>query len=162
MRTEIDPRSIKMSVNSSVFRGMRPCPHPPSERPKIFLTRHTVKNGISNLCILLKCALKMQEMPFQRPKIQKKNGEACHRTPLAPYNCVVTMASPSIKSWLRYWVWTLSQSELRSISDRSNFRSILVWTAPIMVDFVCIYLYYITSCLDTFLRRSVHVFVGKT
>ena len=28
------------------------------------------------------------------------------------------------------WVWTLSQSELRSISDRSNFRSILVWTAP--------------------------------
>ena len=28
------------------------------------------------------------------------------------------------------WVWTLSQSELRSIWDRSNFRSILVWTAP--------------------------------
>ena len=37
---------------------------------KHFLTRYTVKNGISNLYILLKSALKMQEMPFQRPKFQ--------------------------------------------------------------------------------------------
>ena len=34
------------------------------------MTRCTVKNGISNLYILLKSALKMQEMPFQRPKSQ--------------------------------------------------------------------------------------------
>ena len=33
---------------------------------KHFLTRYTVKNGISNLYILLK----MQEIPFQRPKFQ--------------------------------------------------------------------------------------------
>ena len=43
---------------------------PPSESPNNFLTRYTVKNGISNLYILLKSTLKMQEMPFQRPKFQ--------------------------------------------------------------------------------------------
>ena len=46
-------------VASSVFRGggMRPCP-PPWKVRKHFLTRYTVKNGISNLYILLKSALK--------------------------------------------------------------------------------------------------------
>ena len=39
---------------------------PPRKVQKHFLTRYTVKNGISNLYILLK----MQEMPFQRPKFQ--------------------------------------------------------------------------------------------
>ena len=34
------------------------------------MTRNAVKNGISNLSILLKSALKIQEMPFQRPKFQ--------------------------------------------------------------------------------------------
>ena len=48
---------------------MRPWP-PPRKVRKHFLTRQTVKNGISNLNILLKSALKMQEMPFQRPKFQ--------------------------------------------------------------------------------------------
>ena len=43
----------------------------------------------------------MQEMPFQRPKIQNISGGPCPRT---PYNGVVTMASPSLKSWLRYWI----------------------------------------------------------
>ena len=33
-------------------------------------SRGHVKNGISNLYILLKSALKVQEMPFQRPKFQ--------------------------------------------------------------------------------------------
>ena len=59
-----------------------PCGHAPTPPQKIrkhFLTRDTVKNGISNLYILLKCALKMQEMPFQRPKI---SGEHAPRTPL--------------------------------------------------------------------------------
>ena len=51
---------------------------------KHFLTRYTVKNGISNLYILLKSALKMQEMPFQRPKFQNISEEAYPRT---PYNC---------------------------------------------------------------------------
>ena len=50
--------------------------------------------------ILLKSALKMQEMPFQRPKFQTnfRGGDA----PGPPYNCVVTMTSPSLKSWLRH------------------------------------------------------------
>ena len=41
----------------------------------------------------------MQEMPFQRPKFQNISGGTCPRTPC---NCVVTMASPSLKSWLRH------------------------------------------------------------
>ena len=43
---------------------------PPLKVRKYFLTRYTAKNGISNLYILLKSVLKMQEMPFQRPKFQ--------------------------------------------------------------------------------------------
>ena len=67
-------------------------PHAPLLKVrKHFLTRYTVKNGISNLYILLKSALKMQKMPFQRPKFQKISGGECPQT---PYNCVITMASP--------------------------------------------------------------------
>ena len=115
-------------VYSSVFRGgMRPCPAPPRKVRKHLLTRYTVRNGISNLYILLKSALKMQEMPFQRykfqngisnlyillksalkmqempfqtPKFQKSSGR---HAPGPTYNCVVTMASRSLKSWLRHW-----------------------------------------------------------
>ena len=47
-----------------------PPPPPHSESPNNFLTRYTVKNGISNLHILLKSTLKRQEMPFQRSKFQ--------------------------------------------------------------------------------------------
>ena len=57
-------------------------PLPPRKVRKHFLTRYTVKNGISNLYILLKSALKMQELPFQRPKFQKISGVVCPRTPL--------------------------------------------------------------------------------
>ena len=43
--------------------------------------------------ILLKSALKMQEMPFQRPKFQNISGG---HTPGPPYNCVVTMATEGV------------------------------------------------------------------
>ena len=43
--------------------------------------RPKFQNGISNLYILLKSALKMQEMPFQRPKFQNIFGGACPRPP---------------------------------------------------------------------------------
>ena len=97
---------------------------PPGRSEKV-LTRYTVKNGISNLYILLRSALKIQEMPFQRPKFQ--NGfqtyifcsevpSKCRKCrfrdpfpggglPRPPYNCVVTMVSPSLKSWLRHWAY---------------------------------------------------------
>ena len=39
--------------------------------------KYTIKNGISNLYILLKSALKMQEMPFQKPKFQKIPLQFC-------------------------------------------------------------------------------------
>ena len=44
--------------------------------------RDTVKNGISNLYILHKSALKMQEMPFQRPKFQTFSGGPMPPDPL--------------------------------------------------------------------------------
>ena len=91
-----------LAIHSSVFRGGNaPGPPPPRKVRKHFLTRYTVKNGISNLYILLKSVLKMQEMPFQRSKFQKIFGGAW-----PPYNCVITMASPSLKSWLRHWLST--------------------------------------------------------
>ena len=70
-------------VDSSVFRGGGACGHghPLGKVRKHFLTRHIVKNWISNLYILLKSALKMQEMPFQRPKFQKISGEAATGPP---------------------------------------------------------------------------------
>ena len=81
---------------------------------KIFLTRDTVKNGISNLYILLKCALKMQEMPFQRPKISGKHA------PGHPYNCVVTMASPLLKFRLRYCFYTPQTKKIYDFQTMEN------------------------------------------
>ena len=45
---------VKMKVQSKYFVNM---------------VRNTVKNAVLDLYILLKSALKMQEIPFQRPKI---------------------------------------------------------------------------------------------
>ena len=42
----------------------------------------SIFRAISNLYILLKSALKMQEMPFQRPKFQKISRRACPQPPL--------------------------------------------------------------------------------
>ena len=67
------------------------------ESPKTLFDQiqYTVKNGISNLYILLKSALKMQEMPFQRENSKTFSGGG--HAPGPPYNCVVTMASPLTK-----------------------------------------------------------------
>ena len=48
---------------------------PPRKVRKHFLTRYTVKNVISNLYILLKSALKMQEIFFRDPNFKKFPGE---------------------------------------------------------------------------------------
>ena len=115
---------------------MRPWPPPPRKVRKHFLTRYTLKigfqtyifclkvhskcrkcrfrdpkfqNGISKLYILLKSALKMQEMPFQRPKFQKKIfGGACPRTPLKlcrHYGLPLTkiVATPLTICYTIYW-----------------------------------------------------------
>ena len=58
-------------------------PSPPRNVRKIFFDEtHCIY-----IYILLKCALKMQEMPLQRLKIQKISGD---HPPGPPYNCVVT------------------------------------------------------------------------
>ena len=67
-----DDRGLGLGLASSVLKCTI----------KHFLTRYTVKNGISNLYILLKSALKMQEILFQRPKFQNISGGACPRTSL--------------------------------------------------------------------------------
>ena len=58
---------------------------PPPPAPRNVRNRYTVKNGISNLYIFLKSALKMQEMPFQRPKFQNISEGTCPWTPLQLY-----------------------------------------------------------------------------
>ena len=50
--------------------------------PRNVRNRYTVKNGISNLYILLKSALKMQEMPFQTAKFQNIFGRHAPGPPL--------------------------------------------------------------------------------
>ena len=59
---------------------------PPRKVRKHFLTRYTVKDWISNLYILLKSALKMQEMPFQRPKISKWDFKPIYFAQNCPQN----------------------------------------------------------------------------
>ena len=59
-----------------------------------FALAHTVKNVILAclyLIYLLKSALKMQEMPFQRPKIQKFPAAVYPGTSGHPYKCVITV-----------------------------------------------------------------------
>ena len=53
-------------------------------RPKYFvnMVRNTVKNAILDLHILLKIALKMQEIPFQSAKIETFSGRASPLTAL--------------------------------------------------------------------------------
>ena len=72
------------TARTVAYLGGGPCGHgpPPRKVRKHYLTRY-------NLYILLKSTLKMQEMPFQRPKFQKGD----------PLKIV---ASPSLKSWLRH------------------------------------------------------------
>ena len=71
---------------SSVFRGHAPMPPTPRKVRKHFLTRYTVKNWISNLYIFLKSALKMQEMPFQRPIISKWDFKPIYFAQKCPQN----------------------------------------------------------------------------
>ena len=59
-------------TTSSVFRGA--AMGPPRKIRKHFLTRYTVQNGISNLYILLKSALKMQECRFRDPNFKQFPG----------------------------------------------------------------------------------------
>ena len=70
-------------------RGMRPWPPLRKVRKHILL-----KMGFQTYIFCSTSAFKMQKMPFQRPKFQKTGH---------PYNCVVIMASPSLKSWPHHW-----------------------------------------------------------
>ena len=57
-----------------------------SESSKTLFDKIHVKNWISNLYILLKSALKMQEMPFQRPKISKWDFKTIYFAQKCPQN----------------------------------------------------------------------------
>ena len=151
--------------------GMRPWP-PPRKVRKHFLTRYTVKNGISNLYILLKSVFKMQEMPFQRPKFQngisnlyiflksalKMQEMPFHRpkfqkisgghAPGPPYNCVVTMASPSLKSWLRHWLG-LDSVRGSTISHKMKYLPRFAWKLCMMTGDI----FYISFQSDYLLSR---------
>ena len=72
----------KIKSYSVAYLGGGHAAMPPRKVRKHFLTRYTVKNGISNLYILLKSALKMQKMPFQRPKFQNLQFCRHHGLPL--------------------------------------------------------------------------------
>ena len=106
-------RGLVLGESSSVFRGggMRPCP------PRNVRNRYTVKNGISNLYILLKNALKMQGMPFQRPKFQKFPGEHAP----GPHR-IVSSLSPPPQRGLREVFWTRFSQTPRSNLPLTRFK----------------------------------------
>ena len=91
----------------------------------------TSKNGISNLFILLKSALKMQEMPFQRPKFQisrvvpQNPLKLCHHygLPLTK-NQLVLVSIYEIEVWLFYQniLSTIGQSVLNTLILVDNLR----------------------------------------
>ena len=76
-----------------------------------------LKNGISTLYILLESALKRQEMPFQSPKFQNISGEGHFH-----WNCIITFASPSLKSSLRYCISTTVADRITTIRTRVHIN----------------------------------------
>ena len=74
---------------------------PPGKSENIFLTRYTVKNWISNVYILLKSALKMQEIPFQRPKISKWDFKPIYFAQKCPQNAGNAVSETQISKNLR-------------------------------------------------------------
>ena len=94
--------------------------------------RPKFQNGISNQYILYKSALKLQEMPSQRPKFQKIFGGACPRTPLQlcrHYGLPLTkiLATPLHEVYEHFLkanqidpTWTLDRSEIDLNQKRSE------------------------------------------
>ena len=96
--------------------GMRPSPPPPSESPKTFFDEKKTyifcskcrkchfrdpnfKMGFQTYIFCSKVPSKCRKCRFRDPNFKKFQGG---NAPGPPYNCVVTMASPSLKSWLRH------------------------------------------------------------
>ena len=74
--------TYKLSNHSNVFLNHVKIKCVISSEPNYFvnMVRNTVKNAVLDLYILLKSALKMQEMPFLSPQIEKFPRKACSRT----------------------------------------------------------------------------------
>ena len=59
-----------------------------------------LKIGFQTYIFCSKVLSKCRKCRFRDPNFKKFSGV---HAPGPPYNCVVTMASPSLKSWLRHW-----------------------------------------------------------
>ena len=76
------------------------CGHgPPLGTSKTFFDETLLKMGFQTYIFCSNVPSKCRKCHFRDPKFKQFPGE--HATG-PPYNCVVTMASPSLKSWLRY------------------------------------------------------------
>ena len=77
------------------MNGIRPCsPLGTSE------TDTLLKMGFQTYIFCSKVPSKCRKCRFRQPNFKIFSGGM---PPDPPYNCVVTMASPSLKSWLRHW-----------------------------------------------------------
>ena len=76
--------------------GGMPSPPPFGNSENIFLRDALLKMGFQTYIFCSKC----RKCRFRDPNFKKFTGG---NAPGPPYNCVVTMASPSLKSWLRHW-----------------------------------------------------------
>ena len=120
------------------------CSHglPLGTSEKIFW-RDTVKNGISNLQYNIFCSnvhSKCRKCRFRAPKFKTSPGD---HAPGAPYNCVFTMASPSLKSWLCYWTRVYSTHDF------------VAWQCLRWVpDYIYIYISTVTRTVYTYYSSS--------
>ena len=73
------------------------------------------KMGFQTYIFCSKEPSKCRKCRFRDPNFKKTRGDgACPRT---PYNCVVTMASPTLKSWLRHCSLALPYARLMTFSQ---------------------------------------------
>ena len=100
-----DDKASALSWPVAYLRGggaMRPCPSPPGKSENIFWRDTLFKMGFQTYIFCSKVPSKCRKCRFRDPNFKIFSGG---HAPGPPYNFVVTMASPSLKFWLRYWSW---------------------------------------------------------
>ena len=87
-------------VPVAYLEGGGACGHPPLRKSENIFWRDTLlEMGFQTYIFCSKVPSKCRKCRFRDPNFKKFPGG---HAPGPPYNCVVTMASPSLKSWLRH------------------------------------------------------------
>ena len=91
---------LKMGFQTYIF-----CSKVPSKCRKCRFRDPNFKMGFQTYIFWSEVPSKCRKCRFRDPNFKKFQGRLA---PRLSYNCVVTMASPSLKSWLRHWLWQIN------------------------------------------------------